>query len=166
MEVCLFIFLAMVMVAATMFAFAGALSSGRRAGAGAGSGRIYDILEGVRKRAGRALGDFQAMELRGPAGNRHALLRSCPGCARSNSQHYTGVGEVQAVHALDHTFGLLRRQIRVKRGSLLSLDDVKNNDTIFVGSQAENLTCAKFPAPRTSSSTTSILDRAKATWPS
>ena len=59
--------------------------------------------------------------------------------------HYTGVGEVLAVHALDRTFGLLQRQIRVKRGSLLSLDDVKNNDMIFVGSPAENLTLREIP---------------------
>jgi len=61
-------------------------------------------------------------------------------------EHYTGVGEVLAVHALDHTFGLLGRQIRVKRGSLLSLDDVKNNDMIFVGSPAENLTLRDIPS--------------------
>jgi hypothetical protein len=61
-------------------------------------------------------------------------------------EHYTGVGEVLAVHALDHTFGLLHRQIRVKRGSLLSLDDVKNNDMIFVGSPAENLTLREIPS--------------------
>jgi hypothetical protein len=61
-------------------------------------------------------------------------------------EHYTGVGEVLAVHALDHTFGLMRRQIRVKRGSLLSLDDVKNNDMIFVGSPAENLTLRDIPS--------------------
>jgi hypothetical protein len=60
--------------------------------------------------------------------------------------HYTGVGEVLAVHALDHTFSLLHRQIRVKRGSLLSLDDVKNNDMIFVGSPAENLTLREIPS--------------------
>ncbi len=60
--------------------------------------------------------------------------------------HYTGVGEVLGVHALDRTFGLLHRQIRVKRGSLLSLDDVKNNDMIFVGSPAENLTLREIPS--------------------
>ena len=60
--------------------------------------------------------------------------------------HYTGVGEVLAIHALDRTFGLLQRQIRVKRGSLLSLDDVKNNDMIFVGSPAENLTLREIPS--------------------
>jgi len=59
--------------------------------------------------------------------------------------HYTGVGEVLAVHELDGVFGLLRKQIRVKRGSLLSLDDVKNNDLIFVGSPAENLTLRDIP---------------------
>ena len=59
--------------------------------------------------------------------------------------HYTGVGEVLAIHALDRTFGALHRQIRVKRGSLLSLDDVKNNDMIFVGSPAENLTLREIP---------------------
>jgi hypothetical protein len=59
--------------------------------------------------------------------------------------HYTGVGEVLAVHELDRVFGLLRRQIRVKRGSLLSLDDAKNNDLVFVGSPAENLTLLEIP---------------------
>ncbi len=59
--------------------------------------------------------------------------------------HYTGVGEALAIHALDRTFGLLHRQLRVKRGSLLSIDDVKNNDMIFVGSPAENLTLREIP---------------------
>ena len=59
--------------------------------------------------------------------------------------HYTGVGEVLAVHELDRLFDSLHRQIRVKRGSLLSLDDVKNNDVIFVGSPAENLTLLEIP---------------------
>ncbi|HEV2713653.1 MAG TPA: helix-turn-helix domain-containing protein [Terriglobales bacterium] len=60
--------------------------------------------------------------------------------------HYTGVGEVLAVHDLDRVFALLRRQIRVKRGSLFSLDDAKNNDLIFVGSPAENLTLRDIPS--------------------
>jgi hypothetical protein len=54
--------------------------------------------------------------------------------------HYTGVGEVLAVHELDRVFLLLNHQLRVKRGTLFSLDDAKNNDLIFVGSPAENLT--------------------------
>jgi len=59
--------------------------------------------------------------------------------------HYTGVGEVLAVHALDSVFGRLRQQIRVKRGSLFSLDDAKNNDLIFIGSPSENLTLLELP---------------------
>ena len=69
--------------------------------------------------------------------------------SRDNSpkilDHYTGVGEVLAVHELDRVFGILHKGLRVKRGSLLSLDDVKNNDVIFVGSPAENLTLRDIP---------------------
>ena len=59
--------------------------------------------------------------------------------------HYTGVGEVLAVHALDKVFSSLHRNLRVKRGSLFSLDDAKNNDLIFIGSPSENLTLLDIP---------------------
>ena len=59
--------------------------------------------------------------------------------------HYTGVGEVLAVHQLDRVFVLLNQPLRVKRGSLVSLDDAKNNDLIFVGSPAENLVLLDIP---------------------
>jgi hypothetical protein len=59
--------------------------------------------------------------------------------------HYTGVGEVLAVHNLDYAFDALHQKIRVKRGSLFSLDDAKNNDLIFVGSPTENLTLLEIP---------------------
>jgi hypothetical protein len=62
--------------------------------------------------------------------------------------HYTGVGEVLAIHELDQVFGELRHKIRVKRGSLFSLDDAKNNDLIFVGSPSENLTLSDLPSMR------------------
>ena len=60
--------------------------------------------------------------------------------------YYTGVGEVLAVHALDKVFGQLHQEIRVKRGSLFSLDDAKNNDLIFIGSPSENLTLLELPS--------------------
>jgi hypothetical protein len=50
-----------------------------------------------------------------------------------------------AVHELDRLFVLVNQQLRVKRGSLFSLDDAKNNDLIFVGSPAENLTLLDIP---------------------
>ena len=59
--------------------------------------------------------------------------------------HYTGVGEVLAIHELDRVFGQLNHLLRVKRGALFSLDDVRNNDLIFVGSPAENLTLLDIP---------------------
>src|SRR5581483_4143540 len=62
--------------------------------------------------------------------------------------HYTGVGEVLAIHQLDHVFFMFNRQLRVKRGALFSLDDAKNNDLIFVGSPSENLTLADIPGTR------------------
>jgi hypothetical protein len=62
--------------------------------------------------------------------------------------HYTGVGEVLAVHDLDQVFAGQNRQIRVKRGSLFSLDDAKNNNLIFVGSPSENLTLQEIPGTK------------------
>jgi len=62
--------------------------------------------------------------------------------------HYTGVGEVLAIHELDRVFGVLNRQLRVKRGALFSLDDVRNNDLIFIGSPAENLTLLEIPGTK------------------
>ncbi|MGB8325524.1 MAG: hypothetical protein WCE52_21375 [Candidatus Acidiferrum sp.] len=62
--------------------------------------------------------------------------------------HYTGVGEVLAVHALDDVFRQLQQQLRLKRGSLFSLDDAKNNDLIFIGSPSENLTLLDIPSTK------------------
>ncbi len=62
--------------------------------------------------------------------------------------HYTGVGEVLAVHDLDQVFSEQNRQIRVKRGSLFSLDDAKSNNLIFVGSPSENLTLQEIPGTK------------------
>jgi hypothetical protein len=59
--------------------------------------------------------------------------------------HYTGVGEVLAIHELDRVFHLLSHGIQLKRGRLLSLDDAKNNNLIFVGSPSENLTLREIP---------------------
>lgn len=59
--------------------------------------------------------------------------------------HYTGVGEVQAIHDLDYVFGRLKRGMHLERGQLISLDDVKNNNVVFVGSPSENLTLRDIP---------------------
>ncbi len=62
--------------------------------------------------------------------------------------HYTGVGEVLAVHDLDQLFSRFNREIRVKRGRLLTWDDAKNRDLVFIGSTAENLSLRELPTPQ------------------
>jgi hypothetical protein len=52
------------------------------------------------------------------------------------------------MHALDQVFDSLHHPIRVKRGSLFSLDDAQNNNLIFIGSPAENLTLRDLPSTR------------------
>jgi hypothetical protein len=52
------------------------------------------------------------------------------------------------VHELDKVFALLHQEIRVKRGSLFTLDDAKNNDLIFIGSPSENLSLLDIPGTR------------------
>lgn len=59
--------------------------------------------------------------------------------------HYTGVGEVSAIHELDKLFFQIGHRLRVKRGRLLTFDDAKQNDLIFVGSPSENLTLRELP---------------------
>jgi hypothetical protein len=60
--------------------------------------------------------------------------------------HYTGVGEVLAIHSLDEVFSGLGRHLRVKRGSLFTLDDARNTNLIFVGSPSENLSLLDIPS--------------------
>jgi len=55
------------------------------------------------------------------------------------TDHYTGVGEVLGIHELDNVFSHARVALRVKRGALLSLDDAKSMNLIFVGAPVENL---------------------------
>jgi hypothetical protein len=62
--------------------------------------------------------------------------------------HYTGVGEVLAVAELSKIFAQVHHEIRIKRGRLLSLDDVKNSNVIFIGSPVENLVLQEIPTTR------------------
>jgi hypothetical protein len=59
--------------------------------------------------------------------------------------HYTGVGEVMAVHDLDQVFAGLHHAIHIKRGRLLTWDDAKTSDLIFIGSPSENLSLRELP---------------------
>jgi len=62
--------------------------------------------------------------------------------------HYTGVGEVMAIHDLDQVFTALHQELRIKRGRLLTWDDAKTSDLVFIGSPSENLSLRELPGTR------------------
>ena len=51
-----------------------------------------------------------------------------------------------AIHDLDGVFGSLQRPVRIKRGRLLTWDDARTSDLIFVGSPYGNLSLRELPA--------------------
>jgi len=59
--------------------------------------------------------------------------------------HYTGVGEVMAIHELDNLFSSWHRVMRLKRGRLLTWDDAKASNMVFIGSPSENLSLREIP---------------------
>ena len=59
--------------------------------------------------------------------------------------HYTGVGEVMAIHELDTLFTSWHRIMRLKRGRLLTWDDAKASNMVFIGSPSENLSLREIP---------------------
>ncbi len=61
------------------------------------------------------------------------------------TQHYTGVGEVMGAYLLGEYFGKLGRSVRVKRSLLLTWEDMKSENFIFLGSPAENLLLRDLP---------------------
>ena len=62
--------------------------------------------------------------------------------------HYTGVGEVLAIHELDSIFFAMGRDIVIQRGRLLNWDETKHRGVIFVGSPSENLNLKEVPYER------------------
>lgn len=59
--------------------------------------------------------------------------------------HYTGTGEVFAIHSLDHLFAGLNARFTLKRGQLLTWDEAKTRNIVFVGSTSENLSLRDIP---------------------
>lgn len=124
----------------------------RRAGSGQGTGAPSPDSSALRKFWGMLLNrpsepwvvfSNAAFVGRPATGMRYLVPSQDSG--REILDFYTGIGEVLGVHALDRTFTFLGRSMRVKRGGLLSLDDVENNDVVYVGSPLENLTLRDVP---------------------
>jgi hypothetical protein len=60
---------------------------------------------------------------------------------------YTGTGEVMATFYLTRLFTQERSPLEVKRGRLVTIDDLGRHDMIFLGSTVENNLLAKLPLP-------------------
>lgn len=73
-------------------------------------------------------------------------LDKAKGNSESILDDYTGTGEVMAIHDLDELFAQFHHEVLAKRALFLTIDDVTNNDTIFVGSPSENLTLRQMPS--------------------
>jgi hypothetical protein len=58
---------------------------------------------------------------------------------------YTGVGEVIAVHDLGDLFSNANKVIRVARSLLLTWEDLKTQDIIFLGGPPENILLRRLP---------------------
>jgi len=59
--------------------------------------------------------------------------------------HYTGVGEVMGVYFVGNAFWKAGHSFRVKRSLLLTWDDLKTENIVFLGSPAENLLLRELP---------------------
>jgi hypothetical protein len=77
-------------------------------------------------------------------------LRYAPSGVTSNSEpvvdHYTGIGEVAAVYELTRLFDAHRATFVLKRSLLVTWDEAKLRNLIFIGSPAENPSLNAVPA--------------------
>jgi hypothetical protein len=58
---------------------------------------------------------------------------------------YTGVGEVMGVYQITRMFALFGEPVRVKRGRLLTWDEARISDVIFLGSALQNPALKEVP---------------------
>lgn len=61
-------------------------------------------------------------------------------------EQYTGIGEVMGVLEVDQLFSRFGSHFRVKRGSLFTVDDARENNLIFVGAPGSNVNLNQIPA--------------------
>jgi hypothetical protein len=78
-------------------------------------------------------------------------LRYAPSGVISNSEpvvdHYTGIGELAAVYELTRLFDAHRATFVLKRSLLVTWDEAKLRNLIFIGSPAENPSLNAVPSP-------------------
>jgi len=82
------------------------------------------------------------------SGMRYATLQelqSPPADARL-IDHYTGIGEADGVYELTRLFDLAHATFILKRSHLVTWDEAKQRNLIFIGSPAENLAVQALPS--------------------
>jgi hypothetical protein len=72
-------------------------------------------------------------------------LQSPPADARL-IDHYTGIGEADGVYELTRLFDLAHATFILKRSHLVTWDEAKQRNLIFIGSPAENLAVQALPS--------------------
>lgn len=66
------------------------------------------------------------------------------GTQKPLNEVYTGTGTLMAVHQLTRLFGFFRKPLRIKRAQLLTWDESRNRNLIFVGSSESNAAVAEL----------------------
>lgn len=74
-----------------------------------------------------------------------ALRKLVPGSEPLPSQIYTGIGEASGVFLLSRLLFSRKRDLVLKRSSVLAWEDIRQNDMIFVGSPKYNPQLAGLP---------------------
>ncbi len=88
---------------------------------------------------------FSPPKLIGSAAEGLRFAMDSPAPADRLIEDYTGTGEVYGIGALAGLFGRYAKPIRIKRGRLLTWDDARSENLIFVGGPRVNLQLGELP---------------------
>ncbi len=79
-------------------------------------------------------------------GMRYATSDSSDAQSPDRIDHYTGIGELVAVHELTQLFDRRRAEFILKRSPLVTWDEARSRNLIFIGSIAENGSLKVLPS--------------------
>lgn len=80
------------------------------------------------------------------SGMRYAASDGSDGQSTELVDHYTGIGELISVHELTRMFDYQRAEFVLKRSPLVTWDEARSRNLIFIGSAAENGSLKLLPA--------------------
>jgi hypothetical protein len=80
------------------------------------------------------------------SGMRYAANDGSDGQSADRVDHYTGIGELMAVHELTRMFDYQHAEFVLKRSPLVTWDEARSRNLIFIGSVAENGSLKLLPS--------------------